>query len=168
MKKLHSPPRSHAGSDGVAASPSKRPKPESGNSLQIRNRVLVVEDSLVVRDRLGALIRDAQIPCQTDFAATGAVARTQFDRLQPDVVVLDIALPDESGLDLLRDFKAQRPATVVIVLTTYAFPEFRDRAKTYGSDYFFNKSAEFEKVCEVLRDRLTQSPLSAEERGGAG
>jgi DNA-binding NarL/FixJ family response regulator len=47
-------------------------------------------------------------------------------------------------------FKREHPACVVIVLTTYAFKEFRDRCTVLGADHFFDKSAEFERAIEVL------------------
>lgn len=128
--------------------------------------VLVVEDSVVVRDRLGALIRDAKVPCRTVYAGNGAMARAQFDCHRPVVTVLDIALPDESGLELLRDFKAQRPDAVIIMLTNYAFPEFRERATDLGCDHFLNKSTEFEKICDVLRDHVKKPLAPAAEKGG--
>jgi two-component system response regulator DesR len=65
-------------------------------------------------------------------------------------VVLDIELPGLNGFDLLAQFKLQRPGCVVIVLTTYAYPEFRENAMRLGADYFFDKAMEFERVTEVL------------------
>lgn len=166
MKTLRSSPWSNARSGQPTESPESWPKPVPEGGETPKHVVLVVEDSLVVRERLGALIRDARIPCRTVFAADGAKARAQFERHQPAVVLLDIALPDESGLDLLRDFKQQRPEAVVIILTNYAFPEFRTRARALDCDYFFNKSVEFEKVCEVLRYRLRGPSGPPDETGG--
>jgi DNA-binding response OmpR family regulator len=130
-------------------------RPTSPERIASPCTVLVVEDSLVVRDRLGALIRDAKIPCRVVYAADGASAREKFDRHAPDVVLLDIALPDESGLDLLPVFKASRPETVVAILTTFAFPEFRKRARELGADHFLNKAIQFEEVCRIIRHVVT-------------
>ena len=71
-------------------------------------------------------------------------------RVRPAVVVLDLELPGASGFDLLAQFKLRQPACVVIVLTTYAYPEFRENALRLGADYFFSKAMEFERVTEVL------------------
>lgn len=166
MKTLRSPPRPEARS-GSSAGPRKTwPQSEPRNGQTPPPVVMVVEDSLVVRERLGAMIRDARIPCRTIFAADGAQARAQFDDHRPAVVVLDIALPDESGLELLQTFKQRHPEAVVIILTNYAFPEFRTRAEALRCDYFFNKSVEFEKVCEVLRHRFRNPPDIPDEIGG--
>lgn len=140
---------------------SGRPKLENGRV------VLIVDDSMIVRERLGALIRDAEISCQVITAENGAAARAAFKAPCLALVVLDIALPDASGLDLLREFKQQHPETPVVMFTTYAFPEFRQRAESYGADFFFNKGVDFEKVCDVLR-RLIPDPTAPMTREGDG
>ena len=83
-------------------------------------------------------------------AEDGHQARDLFQHDRPDAVVLDLQLPGINGLDLLAQFKREHPARVVMVLTTYAFPEFRQRCVRLGADYFFNKATEFERVTDVL------------------
>lgn len=121
---------------------------------------------MVVQDRLCTLIQDAEIPCELVYAESGAAARVRFVADVPQVVVLDIALPDMSGLELLPLLKKARPETIVVIMTTYAFPEFRQRARELGADYFFNKAIEFEKVCDVLRCHLPGVTSPSEETGG--
>ena len=87
----------------------------------------------------------------------GARNRVGRQLNQPEAVVLDLELPGVSGFDLLTQFKRRRPGCVVIVLTTYAYPEFRDNALRLGADYFFAKAMEFERVTEVL-SALVASP----------
>jgi DNA-binding NarL/FixJ family response regulator len=65
-------------------------------------------------------------------------------------VVLDIQVPGINGMDLLAQFKREHPACVVMMLTTYAFKEFRQRCAALGADHFFDKSTEFERVTEIL------------------
>jgi len=113
-------------------------------------RVLIVEDSPIVRERLIALIDQLHLPIRMAAVADGLQAMARFERLCPDAVVLDIELPGLNGFDLLAQFKLQRPACVVIMLTTYAYPEFRENAMRLGADYFFDKAMEFERVTEVL------------------
>jgi len=83
-------------------------------------------------------------------AEDGFQAQKLFWQHRPDAVVLDIQVPGINGLDLLAQFKKQHPACVVMVLTTYAFKEFRQRCAALGADHFFDKSTEFERVNEVL------------------
>jgi CheY-like chemotaxis protein len=113
-------------------------------------RVLLAEDSSVVSERLLALINNLGRPIHTVSAASGETAARIFGDLQPDVAVLDIALPDVSGFDLLASFKQSQPACVIVILTTYAYPEFRQNAALLGADFFFSKASEFERVADVL------------------
>ena len=113
-------------------------------------RVLIIEDSPIVRERLIALIDQLHLPIRVAAVADGLQAVLRFEKLCPDAVALDIELPGLNGFDLLAQFKLQRPGCVVIMLTTYAYPEFRENAMRLGADHFFDKAMEFERVTEVL------------------
>jgi len=83
-------------------------------------RVLIVDDHEVVREGLRALLRR-----RTELAVVGeadsvASAIEEARRSEPDVVIMDIRLPDGSGVEACREIRAQRPETKVIMLTSYA------------------------------------------------
>ncbi|MEJ2366352.1 MAG: response regulator transcription factor, partial [Deltaproteobacteria bacterium] len=75
----------------------------------------------------------------------------------PDAVILDIRLPQKSGIEVLRDIKKDKPSPVVIILTNYPYPQYRKECTEAGADYFLNKSTEFNKIAEVLKG-LTKNP----------
>jgi len=127
-------------------------------------RVLIVEDSSIVSERLVAMINGLRLPIRMSSAENGEKAAQIFLKQKPDAVVLDIALPDLSGFDLLAQFKTQQPACTVIMLTTYAYPEFRANAARLGANFFFSKVMEFERVSEVLA-ALVVAPTPS---GGVG
>lgn len=82
-------------------------------------RLLVVDDHEVVRQGLVALLnRRAGIDV---VAHAGSVreAITQAERFEPDVVVMDVRLPDGSGIEACREIRAARPETRVVMLTSY-------------------------------------------------
>ncbi len=113
-------------------------------------QVLIVEDSPIVSGRLAALISRLHPSIKVAVTNDGLQAMPLFEELRPDAVVLDIELPGSSGFDLLAQFKLHYPACVVIMLTTYAYPEFRENARRLGADHFFDKAMEFEQVTRVL------------------
>lgn len=76
-----------------------------------------------------------------------------IDKEQPDIAILDIQLPDGSGIDLLSKIKNTHKNAIVIMLTNYPYSIIRKRCDELGADYFFDKSTEFEKVLEVLENR---------------
>ena len=76
---------------------------------------------------------------QISEADTGAALKQAFARPQPDVILLDIKLPDADGLDLLPQIKKQWPETEVIVLTGNATFEAAVEATKRGAYHFLNK-----------------------------
>jgi DNA-binding response OmpR family regulator len=77
--------------------------------------VLLVEDDAIIGRSLEQALGGAGYT--VTLAADGVTARTAFKRLVPDLVLLDLGLPDADGVDLCREFRASAPATSIIVLT---------------------------------------------------
>lgn len=113
-------------------------------------RMLIVDDSIIVRDRLAQLLAETQ---QVEIVGEVGDAPEAMDRiraLKPQVVILDIHLPHGSGLDVLRNIKLESPAPIVIMLTNYPYPQYRDACLAAGADYFFDKSTEFNRITDVI------------------
>ncbi len=79
-----------------------------------------------------------------------------FNELKPDVAIVDIQMPGGSGIDILKHIKNDKSPTIVIILTNYPYPQFRQRCLEEKADFFFDKSIEFIKVVDVCRG-LAQS-----------
>jgi DNA-binding NarL/FixJ family response regulator len=110
-----------------------------------------VDDSPVVRDRLALLLSElpnVEVVGQADIAFE---AIDSIRKLRPSVVVLDISMPGGSGLHVLETIKQDRPEVMAILLTNFAHDQYRQKCLQLGADYFFDKSTEFERVIEVLR-----------------
>ncbi len=61
-------------------------------------------------------------------------------------------MPKENGIKVLQNIKKNDPAFIVNILTNYPpYPQYRKKCMKSGSDFFFDKSTEFEKVMEVLK-----------------
>jgi two-component system, NarL family, response regulator DevR len=82
-------------------------------------RVLVVDDHEVVREGLVALLDRRPTLQVVGEAATAAEAISQSARLQPDLVIMDVRLPDGSGVEACREIRSERPETRVVMLTSY-------------------------------------------------
>lgn len=116
-----------------------------------RSKVFLADDSPAVRERLISLLTElpnVEIVGQTDGALE---AIDSIRRLKPTAVVLDVSMPDGSGLSVLETIKKDAEAPMVIMLTNFAHEPYRRRCLQLGADYFFDKSNEFEKVIQVLR-----------------
>jgi DNA-binding NarL/FixJ family response regulator len=123
--------------------------PEGDKSSPLR--VLLIEDSPLIRERLAESLATpgrVEIVGQADSeqAAIGLLAAAPWD-----VMVLDLQLRHGTGLGVLRALTTRRPPKAkVIVLTNYAFPQYRAKSLALGADYFFDKAREYHRVREVL------------------
>lgn len=116
--------------------------------------VFVVEDSSLLRERLVRTltgIADVQV---SGFADTAAEAIQQIQTLRPDAIILDIRLRQGTGFQVLEACKVPGRPPLVIVLTNFAYPQYRKKYIDAGADFFFDKSNEFGKVVEVLTEQL--------------
>ena len=84
-------------------------------------------------------------------AGSADEAMTVAVRERPNVTILDIRMPDGSGIDVLRALKKERGNSIVVMLTNYPYPQYRKTCMDEGADFFFDKSTEFERVIEVVR-----------------
>ena len=85
---------------------------------------------------------------------TGDVSEAIRDiqQLNPDVVILDVSMSGGSGIAVLEHIKkVNKCSPVIIMLTNYPFPQYRERCMELGADYFFDKSLEIQKIAEVLK-----------------
>ena len=86
-------------------------------------RVMIVDDHEVVREGLRSLLRRRQELAVVGEASSMASAIEEARRTEPDVIIMDVRLPDGSGVEACREIRAERPETKVIMLTSYADEE---------------------------------------------
>ena len=113
-------------------------------------QVLVVDDSAAVRSRLAEMLLGIKGVERVGTADSPAAAFGAIREEPPHVVVLDIQMPGGSGLEVLRAVRRAGLQAVVIVLTNYATPRYREICLSEGADFFFDKTAEFKQVGEVV------------------
>jgi DNA-binding NarL/FixJ family response regulator len=114
-------------------------------------KVFIADDSALLRERLVALICDLEGMEVVGQAGDAAEALEAIRRLKPDVAVLDIRMPGGNGIQVLEAVKRQPAPPLVIMLTGFAYPQYRRKCLAAGADYFLDKTTEFERVAEVLR-----------------
>ncbi len=88
-----------------------------------KTRVMIVDDHEVVREGLRSLLRRRQELAVVGEAGSVASAIEEARRTEPDVIIMDVRLPDGSGVEACREIRAERPETKVIMLTSYADEE---------------------------------------------
>jgi DNA-binding NarL/FixJ family response regulator len=102
--------------------------------------VMIVDDSVMLQSRLRQVMLKNDNNNVITQAGSCKEAKQMFTRVRPDTVILDIALPDGSGVGLLQKFKQSDPAVRIIMMTNYPSEEFRKICMDLGAEYFFDKS----------------------------
>jgi len=118
-------------------------------------RVLVVDDSALVRAGLRAVIGShgrALGIAVIGEAGSVATAIVEARRLKPDLVLLDIRLPDGSGLDACREILRTLPTTRVLILTSVATDELIHQAVTAGAQGYLMKEIDPERLVRSIAD----------------
>lgn len=120
--------------------------------------VFVVEDSSLLRERLLGTLKEVEGVRVIGFAETASEAIEQIQELNPDAVILDIRLRQGTGLQVLQACKVRGKPPLVIVLTNFAYPQYRKKFLDAGAEFFLDKSNEFDQVAPVLQAHLKGKP----------
>jgi DNA-binding response OmpR family regulator len=110
--------------------------------------VLIVDDEIDICFLLGAMLRRKGYP--VSYANSLEEGIKKADDLLPDILFLDINLPDGSGLDHIREIKAKHPHIIIIMISAYDGVNERTRASAEGAAYFIGKPLDPEKVYSAL------------------
>ena len=120
-------------------------------------KVFLVDDSLVFRQRLKRMLADVPEVQVIGEAGDAQEATDAILKQKPDVVLLDIHLLNGNGIDVLQSLKKATPAPVVIILTNYPYPQYRQKCLATGADFFFVKSTEFDQVVPALKQLIQRA-----------
>jgi two-component system response regulator DevR len=114
-------------------------------------RVLLVDDHEVVRVGLRSLLDQVPGIVVAGEAGTVAEAVSTASSLQPDVVVMDVRLPDGNGVDACREIRARRPETRVIMLTSYPDEQALFHAVLAGAAGYLLKQVRATELVDAIR-----------------
>lgn len=139
-------------------------------------RVLVCDDHFIVRQGIRQMLADAADIELAAEAENGPEAvrlvRESMAAAEPiDVVLMDIAMPQRDGLDVLRQLKSEFSGLPVLMLSTYPDKQYAVRSLKLGAAGYLNKSADSEQMLGAIRKvaagGLFISPTVAEQLAGA-
>jgi len=119
-----------------------------------RRTVFVVDDHPLMRESLAALL-DRQLDLRVcGQAGDSATAYAEIERLGPEVVVVDLSLPGESGLELIKKLQALAPVPRTLVLSMHDEAFFAERALRAGARGYVMKHETTDKVVDAVRQVL--------------
>ena len=100
---------------------------------------LLVEDNVSFRQALSDILIAYFPSIDVDEAGDGEEALRKVEYRRPDLIFMDVQLPGESGLEITRKIKRMYSGIVVVILTSYGLPEYRQQAFQNGADCFLLK-----------------------------
>ena len=117
-------------------------------------RILIVDDAPGVREGLSWLLLDQSDLVVVGAAANGSEAIRQALALEPDLVILDIELPDLDGFVVTRQLKALPHPPFVVLLSIHSDELSRQRGRQAGCDAYVEKGLGWPALLEVLQKLL--------------
>jgi DNA-binding NarL/FixJ family response regulator len=124
-------------------------------------RVLLADDHAIMREGLRALLATSAEISVVGEVGNGRDAVRRTDELEPDVLVMDVAMPDLNGIEAASLVRARRPKTRIVMLSMHSSTEHVYRAFQAGADgYVLKESAAAEVIAAVLAVHAGQRYLS--------
>ncbi len=119
-----------------------------------KKTVFLVDDHPLVREWLTTLIQQQPDLLVCGEAETRAEAVAAIPRLRPDVAIVDIALKDSSGLELIKDLAQLSPGTAVLVLSMHEESQYAERSLRAGARGYVMKRETTGKIITAIRQVL--------------
>jgi two-component system response regulator YesN len=123
-------------------------------------RTLIIEDSDLYRKLLKETLQARFPKMVISEANDGEEALREIEIATPNLILMDIRLPGESGLELTRKIKDRYPEVSIVILTSYDLPEYREAASRYKANHFLSKSsATKERIISLVESVLSEYHL---------
>ncbi len=126
----------------------------------LRKKVLIVDDEKLIRWTLGQKLGERNLDCIE--AANGHSSLLLAEEEIPDLVILDIKLPDIRGTDLLEEFKKRWPELPVIMITAFGVIDDAVMAMRRGAYDFITKPIDYSKLQATIKNALETASLKKE------
>ncbi len=104
-------------------------------------KTLIVEDNATFREMIKEILHSRFPTMKIEEEPDGSELFGKMDAFHPDIVLMDIRLPGENGLDLTKKIKMIYPDVTVVILTSYDLPEYRQAAHQSNADHFISKDS---------------------------
>lgn len=131
-------------------------------------RILVVDSSHDFADGLCALLEQSSHLRVVGRASSRAAALTEADRLHPDLIVMDVSLPDGNGFELTREFKRRSPQPLIILVSFHVTRATRTEAQSAGADDCISKAEVPTGLIPTINAALKDSPQPPSAQSSEG
>ncbi len=112
-------------------------------------RILIIDDEPGIVEEVSSFLTEEGYEISTADTAGDGIRK--FESFRPDLILLDMKLPDQSGIEVLRIVKKNSPSTRVIVNTGYVDQKMIDEAEALGRDAFLQKPFNLERLLDEVQ-----------------
>lgn len=116
---------------------------------------LVCDDSILIRKKLREALEKLKFK-EINEAENGVIAVEQVEKHKPDVVFLDIVMPDKDGIEALKEIKEIHPETKVIMVSSVGTSNKLKEALEHGAHDFVQKPINFEIITNIVENILKE------------
>ena len=124
--------------------------------METKKQILICDDEEGVRESLNLILGENY---KLDFVTNGNEALQYLSNANPDLVIMDIKMPQKNGLEVLKELRQQKPNIKVIMVTGYQSVETAAEASKYGIAEYITKPFESSLVKETVQ-KVLRSPNS--------
>ena len=127
-------------------------------------KLIIVDDSVSFRERIRTLVLKHKNVDVIGESGNGKDALQIIRDKKPDMIITDVRMPFMNGIQLLRKLKEEGDKTIVCILTSYAYPQYKKKCMELGATYFFNKSNDFWKLDIVIKKIMETFPIETDDK----
>ncbi|TAL80642.1 MAG: response regulator [Bacteroidetes bacterium] len=113
-------------------------------------KIVIADDSTLFRDRIKDLLKNLNNVEIVGEAMNGLEALQLIEDKKPDLIFLDIRMPEMNGIEVLRKIRKNGTKVKICMLTNYPYKQYRDRCIADGADFFFDKNLDIKLILEVI------------------
>jgi two-component system, NarL family, nitrate/nitrite response regulator NarL len=113
-------------------------------------KIVIADDSSLLRDRIKTLLNSINNISMVFEAKNGVEALQLIMENEPDLAILDIRMPEMSGIEVLNQISELGLKLKVCMLTGYPYKQYREKCFAAGALYFFDKNQSMDELMEVV------------------
>jgi len=113
-------------------------------------KIIIADDSSLWRDRIKSLLESINNVHVEGEAENGVEALQLIRKIEPDLAILDIRMPELNGIEVLIKIREMGLQTKVCILTNYPYKQYKERCIAAGTDYFIDKNLDIQQLLDII------------------
>ena len=119
-------------------------------------KIIIADESAINRKRIEDVLKLFPAIALCGKASNGKEALDMIINKNPDLIVMEINMPEKNGIEVLEKIREHHINTKVCILTDYSYSQYKKMCHKEVADYFIHKTEDFKKLKIVIADELTR------------